>query len=159
RGGGRPAVRGGQRGALDRGRPRERPQVREPEGPPQVRVHRAGAGPPGTHAGAVDAGGDGVPLGRGQGHRKKINRGLTGTGLAAPAGVTRSIFGLLAVLPLAAVAATTAYTDTGTVAYVQATIMPPNPAAGTFGFVTASGRSRTARATGAALASLRNLRP
>jgi len=73
--------------------------------------------------------------------------------------VTRSIFGLLAVLPLAAVAATTAYTDTGTVAYVQATIMAPNPAAGSFGFVTASGRSRTARATGAALASLRNLRP
>jgi hypothetical protein len=46
--------------------------------------------------------------------------------------VTRSIFGLLAVLPLASVAATTAYTDTGTVAYVQATIMAPNPAAGSF---------------------------
>ena len=44
-------------------------------------------------------------------------------------------------------------------AYVQATIMAPDPAAGSFGFVTASGRSRTARATGRALASLRNLRP
>ena len=45
------------------------------------------------------------------------------------------------------------------VAYVQATIMAPDPAAGSFGFVTASGRSRTARATGRALASLRNLQP
>lgn len=44
-------------------------------------------------------------------------------------------------------------------AYVQATIMAPDPAAGSFGFVTASGRSRTARATGRALASLRSLQP
>lgn len=53
----------------------------------------------------------------------------------------------------------TASAENGAVAYVQATIMAPNPAAGSFGFVTASGRSRTARATGSALASLRNLRP
>jgi hypothetical protein len=49
--------------------------------------------------------------------------------------------------------------DSGAVAYVQATIMTPDPAAGSFGFVTASGRSRSARATGSALASLRNLQP
>ena len=37
--------------------------------------------------------------------------------------------------------------------------MEPNPAAGSLGFVTAGGRSRTARASGRALDSLRNLRP
>ena len=49
--------------------------------------------------------------------------------------------------------------ESGALAYVQATILAPNPAAGSIGFVTASGRSQTARATGSALASLRNLRP
>jgi hypothetical protein len=53
----------------------------------------------------------------------------------------------------------TAHAQSGAVAYVQATIVQPNPAAGSLGFVTASGRSRTARATGGALASLRNLQP
>ena len=70
-----------------------------------------------------------------------------------------SIAFIVAVLALAGLAATTVYAQTGGVAYVQATIVAPNPAAGSIGFVTASGRSRTARATGAALASLRNLRP
>jgi hypothetical protein len=53
----------------------------------------------------------------------------------------------------------TASAEGGAVAYVQATIMAPDPSTGSFGYVTASGRSRTARATGSALASLRHLRP
>jgi hypothetical protein len=45
------------------------------------------------------------------------------------------------------------------VAYVQATVVEPNAAAGSLGFVTAGGRSRTARASGSALASLSRLQP
>jgi hypothetical protein len=73
--------------------------------------------------------------------------------------VRRSIAFLLAVLALAPALTGTAGAQIGAVAYVQATIVEPNPAAASIGFVTASGRSRTARATGRALASLRNLRP
>jgi hypothetical protein len=73
--------------------------------------------------------------------------------------VRRSIAFLLAPLALAAFTARPAHAESGAVAYVQATIVAPNPTAGSIGFVTASGQSRTARATGDALASLRNLRP
>jgi hypothetical protein len=45
------------------------------------------------------------------------------------------------------------------VAYIQATVAEPNAAAGTLGFVNASGQSRVLRARGRALASLPNLRP
>jgi hypothetical protein len=57
------------------------------------------------------------------------------------------------------VVAATANAYSEAVAYVQATIMAADPAAGSIGFMTASGRSRTARATGSALVSLRNLQP
>jgi hypothetical protein len=66
---------------------------------------------------------------------------------------------LFAVLAIAPAAPSRAGGENAGVAYVQATIVAPNAAAGSIGFMTASGQSRTARATGAALASLRNLRP
>jgi hypothetical protein len=67
----------------------------------------------------------------------------------------------LPVLLLAALAAATASPAKAqsAVAYVQATIAEPSPAAGALAFVTASGRSRVARARGRALASLPHLRP
>jgi len=49
--------------------------------------------------------------------------------------------------------------ETAAVAYVQATVVEPNPAAGSLGFVSAGGQSRVVRAGGRALASLPNLRP
>lgn len=45
------------------------------------------------------------------------------------------------------------------VAYIQATVATPDPAAGSLEFVSASGHSRVLRARGRALASLPNLRP
>ena len=71
RGGRRPALRRGERGAPDRGRPRERPQVLEPQVPPAVPAHR---GPPprrGPQARRLDPRGDGPPLGRGEGARAR----------------------------------------------------------------------------------------
>jgi hypothetical protein len=58
-----------------------------------------------------------------------------------------------------AAAVSAARAESRTIAYVQATIVEPDPTAGSLGFVTAGGRSRTARASGPALASLRNLQP
>ena len=67
----------------------------------------------------------------------------------------------LQVLVLAAtvVAAGPAQGQTASVAYVQATVVEPNAATGSLGYVTASGRSRVARARGSALDSLPDLRP
>jgi hypothetical protein len=54
---------------------------------------------------------------------------------------------------------TEAAAQSAAVAYVQATVVEANPGRGSLGFVTASGRSRTARAHGRALSSLPHLQP
>jgi hypothetical protein len=59
----------------------------------------------------------------------------------------------------ATAAAATARAQTGPVAYVQATITAPDAATGSLGYMDASGRSRVARVSGPAAASLPNLRP
>lgn len=64
---------------------------------------------------------------------------------------------LLALITAAVTSALSA--EAGATTYVQATVVHPNAGAGSLAFVTASGRSHVARAHGAALGTLRNLRP
>jgi hypothetical protein len=54
---------------------------------------------------------------------------------------------------------TVAPAQTAAVAYVQATVVEPKPGDGSLDFVTASGRPKTARVRGRALAGLPNLQP
>ena len=70
RGGRRPAVRRGERGAPDRRRPRERAQGREPQVPPALPAHRGAPARRRPQARRLDARGDGPPLGRGEARRR-----------------------------------------------------------------------------------------
>jgi hypothetical protein len=65
----------------------------------------------------------------------------------------------LVVLVLGAAAARGEPQTGGSVAYVQATVTEASPAAGSLGFVTASGRARILRTSGSALTRVPNLRP
>jgi hypothetical protein len=71
----------------------------------------------------------------------------------------RPILPLAVVLVLGPAVGAEAQTGAPSVAYVQATVTESNPAAGSLGFVTASGRTRMLRASGSALLRVPNLRP
>ena len=73
--------------------------------------------------------------------------------------IRRSILPSGVILLAAGVLAADPQAESAAISYVQATVSEPNPQTGSLGFVTASGRARAARVSGAARARLANLRP